>query len=124
MQILQMIMLIVQIIKNKNKMLICNTDSKNNEQYNLSISKPFADKIISNLEAVSKAVISDILPNMGSGPAAGAIGSTALKVSPALPPLQRPGFVAGTTFIGAISAQSWLEIGAALSKNFTNWGRY
>lgn len=92
--------------------------TKDKQSYNIQIHTDRADK---GIEVVGQAIATSfekIIPQVGAGAAAGAIGSAALKATASLPPMPRLSLssaVATTTIVGGASAKIGIDLGSTIS---------
>lgn len=82
-----------------------NNEDKNNEHYEFKAPKKVVNDVVDTLAKVA----TNVIPNMGAAAAGGSMGSTALKLTNSLPPVQRAAAAAGSAFIGAAATASGIQ---------------
>jgi len=89
------------------------TEDRSNDHYEFKLPK----KVVDNTVDVLAKIVSNVTPNIGAAAAAGTIGSTTLKLTNGLPPIQRAAAMAGSAFVGAVATTSGIKTGNALFEN-------
>ena len=90
------------------------------EYYYLKIPKKSVDIALNNAIDASKIALQSIVPQIGAGAAAGAVGSApqaVIKSTTGLPAATRAGLLASSAFITAVATSVGLNVGAALIKS-------
>ena len=106
------------INKDKDILKVTNeTDATNKDYYSFKISKNLVNNTLQNVNLASQTIFNNIVPNLGSGSAAGAAAAATIKATNGLPPLQRAGLVSGASLLTATSTNLGINIGNVLSKN-------